>query len=187
MEQKTILVGVTGSIAAYKAVELVRLFQKHGLAVKVAMTPAACEFVKPLTFRSISGYPVAVSIFDEEVEWKAAHVALADEVRAIVVAPATADFISKLVHGGADDILASTILASRAPLLVAPAMHSAMWENAATQANIRVLRDRGATIVGPEEGELASGDRGIGRLAALGSIVGDTLTVLAASRDLEGK
>ncbi len=185
--KKTVLLGVTGSIAAYKAVELLRLLQKRGLTVKVAMTPAACEFVTPLTFQTLSGFPVASAIFDESVEWKAAHVSLADEANCIVVAPATADFIAKLAYGLADDILASTILASDAPLVIAPAMHAGMLDDAATQANLKTLADRGALIVEPEEGELASGDAGPGRLAALEKIVQAVAAETEATADLEGK
>ncbi|RJQ54148.1 MAG: bifunctional phosphopantothenoylcysteine decarboxylase/phosphopantothenate--cysteine ligase CoaBC [Actinobacteria bacterium] len=187
VRQQTILLGVTGSIAAYKAVELVRLLQKRGFTVKAALTPAAAEFVTPLTFRTITGHPVASSMFEEKVEWKAEHVALADEASCIVVAPATADFIAKLAYGIADDILAATILASRAPIVIAPAMHAGMWENEATRRNVTALTERGFVFVGPEDGELASGDSGPGRLAALEAIAEEAVLAAATSRELAGK
>lgn len=186
-ETKTVLLGVTGSIAAYKAVELARLLAKRGLQVKVAMTKAACEFVAPLTFSSITGNPVAADMFAEPSRRQAAHVSLADEADLILVAPATADTIAKLAYGIADEILFSTVLASDAPLVVAPAMHSEMYEDAATQGNLATLRGRGATIVEAETGELASGDVGPGRLADLGAIVEAVMVELGRVRDLEGR
>lgn len=186
-DEQIVLLGVTGSIAAYKAVELARLIQKQGVTVKVAMTEAATEFVTPLTFRTITGHPVATSMFAENVEWKAAHVALADEVEAILIAPATADVIAKLAHGIADDILLSTALACQKPLLVAPAMHSAMLENPATLANISMLRRRGVIFIDAESGELSSGDIGPGRLASPAAIVERLMAELRRVRDLEGR
>lgn len=183
--QATILLGVTGSIAAYKAVELARLLHTQKLSVKVAMSKAACEFVTPLTFRAITGNAVATSMFAPE-QWKAAHVSLADEADLIVVAPATANAIARLAFGIADEILYSTVLASHAPLIVAPAMHSAMYEHDATRKNLATLRRRGAVIVEAETGELASGDIGPGRLADLERIVSAVMTELQRRSDLEG-
>lgn len=182
-----ILLGVTGSIAAYKAVELARLFIKQGVGVKVVMTEAATEFVTPLTFRSITGTPVATDMFAEPEEWKAAHLSLADEADVILVAPATADAIAKIAHGVADELLFSTILASDAPLVVAPAMHAGMYEDATTQENLATLRARGAVVVESERGELASGDVGLGRLASLEKIVEAAMGELGRANDLEGR
>lgn len=186
-DQQTVLLGVTGSIAAYKAVELARLFIKRGVSVKTVMTEAAAEFVTPLTFRSITGNPVGIDMFEEPTEWKAAHVSLATEVDAILVAPATADAIAKLAEGVADELLFSTVLASKAPLVVAPAMHTEMYENAATQHNLETLRSRGAVVVEAESGQLASGDVGTGRLASLETIIEAVMDELGRARDLAGR
>ena len=169
---KRILLGVTGSIAAYKAAELVRLFVKNGDEVRVVMTPAACEFVSPLTFQTLSRNPVYVEEFNpvyvEEfkrpAEWRPEHISLADCDLA-VVAPATANTIAKLRYGLADNLLTSTLLATRAPIAIAPAMNDGMWENAVTRENIAALEKRGVKIVAPGYGELACGTSGLGRMA----------------------
>ena len=160
-----ILLGVTGSIAAYKAAELVRLFVKAGDDVTVVMTPAATEFVKPLTFQTLSRNQVFIDQFAAPAEWKPEHISLADSADAVVVAPATANTIAKMRCGIADNLLTSVLLATRAPIFVAPAMNDGMWANAATQENIAVLKDRGVTIVDPGDGELACGTCGKGRMA----------------------
>ncbi len=157
-----ILLGVTGSIAAYKACELVRLFVKGGDDVRVVMTSAACEFVTPLTFQTLSRNPVGVDQFALPAEWKPEHIAYAN-ADVVVVAPATANMIAKMAHGLADDLLSSTLLATRAPVFVAPAMNDGMWENPATQSNIAVLKSRGVTVIEPDSGELACGTEGRGR------------------------
>ena len=157
-----ILLGVTGSIAAYKACELVRLFVKGGDDVRVVMTSAACEFVTPLTFQTLSRNPVGVDQFALPAEWKPEHIAYAD-ADVVVVAPATANMITKMAHGLADDLLSSTLLATRAPVFVVPAMNDGMWENPATQSNIAVLKSRGVTVIEPDSGELACGTEGRGR------------------------
>ena len=167
---RNIVLGVTGSIAAYKAAELVRLFVANGDAVHVVMTPAACEFVRPLTFQTLSRNPVAVEAFAPPAEWKPGHVALAALADLVVVAPATANTIAKMAHGIADNLLLSTVLATRAPVAVAPAMNDGMWENAATRENVATLERRGVRIVSPREGELACGTRGAGRMAEPGDI-----------------
>jgi phosphopantothenoylcysteine decarboxylase/phosphopantothenate--cysteine ligase len=160
-----IVLGVTGSIAAYKACELVRLFAKGGDDVRVVMTAAAREFVAPLTFQTLSRNPVGIDQFALPAEWRPEHIAYA-EADAVVVAPATANTIAKMAHGIADDLLSSTLLATRAPVFVAPAMNDGMWDNPATQANIGTLKARGVRFVEPDSGELACGTLGKGRLAA---------------------
>jgi len=161
---KKILLGVTGSIAAYKAVELVRLFVKNGDDVTVLMTPAACEFVKPLTFQTLSRNPVFVDQFAPVASWKPEHVSLAEAADLVLVAPATANTIAKMRYGLADNLLTATLLATRAPIAVAPAMNTGMWENPVTQENIAALKARGVTVIEPEDGELACGVKGKGRM-----------------------
>ena len=161
---KRILLGVTGSIAAYKAVELVRLFIRNGDEVTVVMTPAACEFVKPLTFQTLSRNPVFVDQFAPIASWKPEHIALADSIDLALVAPATANTIAKMRYGLADNLLTATLLATRAPIVVAPAMNTGMWESPVAQENIAALRARGVTVIEPVDGELACGVKGKGRM-----------------------
>ena len=161
---RRILLGVTGSIAAYKAAELVRLFVKNGDEVRVVMTPAATRFVAPLTFQTLSRNPVYVEEFDRPVEWRPEHISLADCDLA-VVAPASANTLAKLRHGIADNLLTSTLLATRAPVAVAPAMNDGMWESPVTQENIAALGARGVKVLVPGTGELACGTVGLGRMA----------------------
>ncbi|HEV3235170.1 MAG TPA: bifunctional phosphopantothenoylcysteine decarboxylase/phosphopantothenate--cysteine ligase CoaBC [Candidatus Dormibacteraeota bacterium] len=176
---RRILVGVCGGIAAYKIAELVGLLVQAGAEVRVAMTPESTRFIAPLTFEALSGNPVASDLFGPQraqAEGGEAHIALSDWPEAIVLAPATANVIAKLAHGLADEIVSTTVLASNAPLVLAPAMHTRMWQQAATGANIETLRQRGVSFAGPVEGRLASGEVGIGRLA-------DSELVLRAIRD----
>ena len=161
---RKILLGVTGSIAAYKAVELVRLFVKNGDTVNVIMTPAACEFVKPLTFQTLSRNPVYVDQFAPPVSWKPEHISLAEAADLVVVAPATANIIAKMRYGLADDLLSSVLLATKAPIVVAPAMNTGMWESPVTQENIAALVKRGVKVIEPGDGELACGVKGKGRM-----------------------
>ena len=196
---RTVVVGVSGGIAAYKACELVRWLKTRGASVIVVMTPAAAEFVTPLTFQTLSGNPVVRELWGNQrpgfelppaaagrVGGKVEHVDVAEAAEAIVIAPATADLIARLVHGEAPDALTATALASRAPLVVCPAMDSEMWRHRATQENVATLRRRGATIVPPESGELASGLEGPGRLAALETIGAAVESALARRTSLEG-
>lgn len=161
---RKILLGVTGSIAAYKAAELVRLFVKNGDTVNVIMTPAACEFVRPLTFQTLSRNPVCVEQFAPIVSWKPEHISLAESADLVLVAPASANTIAKMRYGLADNLLTATVLATRAPVVVAPAMNTGMWESPVTQENIAALKARGVTVVEPADGELACGVKGKGRM-----------------------
>jgi phosphopantothenoylcysteine decarboxylase / phosphopantothenate---cysteine ligase len=187
-----VALGVSGGIAAYKAAELVRLFQERGLEVQVVMTTAAREFVSPLTFAALSGRKVITEVFSEtsaeaNLESAIEHIAVAQSIDALVIAPATADVLAKIAHGLADDFLTTLVLATTAPLVVAPAMNVNMWENAATQENLAVLRRRGVTIVEPEEGYLACGMVGAGRLASLESVVAAASAALGIGDDFKGE
>ena len=162
---RTIVLGVTGSIAAYKACELVRLFVKNGDDVHVIMTDHAREFVTPLTFRTLSRNPVESDMFEDPLDWKPEHISLAEAADVLVIAPATANIIAKMANGIADDLLSSVALATKAQIVVAPAMNTGMWENAATQANIAALKGRGVRFVEVGDGELACGTSGPGRMA----------------------
>ena len=160
-----VVLGITGSIAAYKACELVRLFVKRDDDVHVVMTEHARAFVTPLTFQTLSRNPVACDLFADPQEWKPEHISLASSADLVVVAPATANILAKMAHGIADDLLSSTLLATKAPVVVAPAMNDGMWANAATQANVAALVARGVRVVQPGTGELACGTSGAGRMA----------------------
>ena len=177
-----ILLGVTGSIAAYKACELTRLFVKDGHAVHVIMTQAATRFVAPLTFRTLSRNPVSVDMFDEPDEWIPGHISSAERGDVLVIAPCSANVIGKLAHGLADDMLTSTALATKAALVIAPAMNTGMWEHAATQANIVTLAARGATFVDAGTGDLACGTSGKGRMAEPKEIFEAVVRILAAKK-----
>lgn len=160
-----IILGVTGSIAAYKACELTRLLVKAGHEVHVIMTAAGTEFVTPLTFRTLSRNSVSVGLFDDPATWVPGHVSLAMLANLVVVAPCTANVMAKLACGVADDMLTSTCLATSAPILLAPAMNTGMWENAATKANLKTLLSRGIKVAEAGVGELACGTSGKGRMA----------------------
>jgi len=170
-KDKNIILGVTGSIAAYKACELAREFIKSGAEVYVVMTKNACEFVTPLTFQTLSKNPVMLSLFDQIDDWKPEHISLAERSDIFVVAPATANLIAKYACGIADDALTSELLAFTKKVVIAPAMNSAMYLHPTTQKNIELLKKRGVVIVEPEEGELACGTEGVGRLASLNKII----------------
>ena len=167
---RKIVLGVTGSIAAYKAAELVRLFVKNGDDVHVVMTPAACQFVTPLTFQTLSRNPVEVEQFAPPAHWMPEHISLADCADLVVIAPATANTIAKIRYGLADNLLTATVLATRAPVVIAPVMNTGMLENPVTQDNIAALRARGMKIVDPDSGELACGATGRGRMPEAGEI-----------------
>jgi phosphopantothenoylcysteine decarboxylase len=161
---KTVVLGVTGSIAAYKSAELASLLVKQGHDVFVVMTRDAVEFITPLTLQTLSKNPVSTSFFDEKENWRPGHIELADKADLLLIAPATAHVIAELAHGLASHPLAAIALATRAPILVAPAMNGKMWDHPATQANVQLLKERGVEFVGPEAGMLACGYEGTGRL-----------------------
>jgi phosphopantothenoylcysteine decarboxylase/phosphopantothenate--cysteine ligase len=178
---KRIVLGVTGGIAAYKAAELCRLFVKGGATVRVVMTDAATRFIAPLTLQTLSGAPVALDLFDAAQEAEIGHIRLADEADLVVIAPATADFIARMAAGMADDLLAAVVLATRAPVLLAPAMNVNMWTNPVTQANLTGLVQKGrVATVGPDRGALACGWIGAGRLIEPADIAAEAARVLAA-------
>jgi phosphopantothenoylcysteine decarboxylase len=163
---KNIVLGVTGSIAAHKAADLASLLTKNGGNVRVVMTADAQRFITPLPFKTLSRNPVMTDLYDEEEGWKPAHIKLADEADVLLIAPATANIIAKLAHGIADDALTCVALAlnANAKILIAPAMNGKMWLHPATQENVATLKKRGAQFIGPEEGMLSCGYEGIGRL-----------------------
>ena len=160
----TIVLGVTGSIAAYKSADLASKLVKRGHEVHVVMTASAARFITPLTLQTLSRNPVLSSVFDETENWRPGHIELADRAQLLLVAPATANSIASLAHGLANDALTEIALATLAPLLLAPAMNGKMWQHAATRANVELLQSRGAHFIGPEEGLLACGYEGQGRL-----------------------
>ncbi len=181
-----VVLGVTGGIAAYKACELLRLLQKGGAEVQVIMTRNACEFVNPLTFETLSGYPAVTDTFDRPERWSVEHVAMAKWADLFVIAPATANILAKMAAGIADDMLSTTVLATAAPVLVAPAMNTGMYINPATQANMNVLRNRGIHFADPASGYLACGDTGVGKLAPVEDIAARCFELLGRKQDLNG-
>jgi phosphopantothenoylcysteine decarboxylase/phosphopantothenate--cysteine ligase len=184
---KYVVLAVTGSIAVYKVIELARRMTQAGATVQVIMTPGATQFVQPLTFQALTYRPVEVEMFGTFDDRATGHVAMGQQADVVVIAPATAHTIARLANGFADDLIGTTVLASHAPLVIAPAMETHMWSNAATQANVDALRDRGALIVEPESGELASGVIGQGRLASLPLIEDAIQEALSTSTALAGK
>ena len=188
-----IALGITGGIAAYKSAELLRALQDRGVEVQVVMTRAAREFVTPLTFAALSGRKVISEIFgeaggaDPNVESAIEHIAVAQSIDSLVIAPATANVIAKMAHGLADDFLTTLCLATKAPVIVAPAMNVNMWENPATQENLEVLRRRGVRVVDPDAGYLACGMVGPGRLASVEAIAAAVFEALRLRDDLKGE
>ncbi len=188
-----IALGVTGGVAAYKAAELLRRLQQEKLDVQVMMTRAAREFVTPLTFAALSGQKVITEMFSADsstpanVESAIEHIAVAQRIDLLLVAPATADILAKFARGIADDFLTTLYLATRAPVVVAPAMNVNMWEHLATQENVAMLRARGVRVVEPDEGYLACGMTGAGRLAGTEAIVRAVCEVLGLRHDLDGQ
>ncbi|HTQ86879.1 MAG TPA: bifunctional phosphopantothenoylcysteine decarboxylase/phosphopantothenate--cysteine ligase CoaBC [Candidatus Solibacter sp.] len=192
-----VAVGVTGGVAAYKAAELVRALQQEGLEVEVVMTRAAREFITPLTFAALTGRKVITEMFGEEsggsgttpanVESAIEHIAVAQRIDALVIAPATADFLARMANGLADDFLSTLVLATKAHVIVAPSMNVNMWENAATQENLARLRARGVRVVDPGEGYLACGMTGAGRLAEVPEIARVVCETLGLKHDLAGE
>lgn len=185
LKGKHILIGVTGSIAAYKAAELISLLNKHGAETKVIMTRAATEFVTPLTFQSMSQNPVACDMFAKPVAWEIEHISLAKWADVLIIAPASANCIGKLAGGIADDMLTTVAMAFRGPLLIAPAMNTAMFESRAVTDNIETLKKRGVRFIEPSTGRLACGDTGQGKLAPVSDLL-DEIFYAASPKDLSG-
>ena len=187
LAEKRILLGVSGGIAAYKSVSLLRLLQKAGAEVRVVMTQAAQKFVQPLTFEALSHHRVYTDLFPASGDPDVVHVQLGKWADVILIAPATADFIGKLAHGLADDLLTCVLLATEAPVLIVPAMESQMWKHRAVQRNVRILRKRGCEMVAPGEGPLASGAQGIGRVAEPEEIAEAVNAMMGAAQSLNGR
>ena len=178
---KRILLGVSGSIAAFKAADLASRLTQNGISVTVAMTSDAREFITPLTLQVLSKNPVVTGIYDEKESWRPGHIALADEADLFLVAPATANIIAKFANGIADDVISAIYLATRAPVLIAPAMNGKMWDHPATRENVEKIQNRGAKLIGPEEGMLACGYEGIGRMWPVDGIVEAVGEILAGT------
>ena len=187
LDGRELILGVTGSIAAYKAVYLLRELTRRGAQVTVCLSEHAREFVGPLTFRTLSGRPVLSNLFDPQSDAAVEHVALAERAAAVVVAPATANLLAKAAHGLADDFLTTLLLAARCPMLIVPAMDGGMWQHPAVVANVATLRARGVTVLEPDAGALASGLSGRGRLPEVDAIVEALLDALVTVRDLAGE
>jgi len=183
---KTVVLGISGGIAAYKSADLVRRLKKLGGDVHVIMTQSACEFITPLTFRTLSGNPVITGMFDEPSAWDVAHVALAKKASCILVVPATANIIGKVASGIADDMLTTTIIAAHCPVIFAPAMNTGMYDNKIVQENISKLSSLGYKFIEPETGLLACNDIGKGRLAENEQIIESVLETVAYKNDLDG-
>lgn len=186
LKGREVVLGVTGGIAAYKAAEVVSRLRKQGANVHVIMTKSATEFVQPLTFETLSGNPVVTDTFDRRTPWEVEHISLAQRAEIFVIAPATANILAKMACGIADDMLSTTVLATKAPVLVAPAMNTGMWTADATQHNMQLLQERGVHVVGPDSGFLACGDTGSGRMSEPAEIVEAIETVLNPRLDMAG-
>ncbi|KKK91532.1 hypothetical protein LCGC14_2712000 [marine sediment metagenome] len=187
LTDKTVVLGITGSVAAYKAADIASKLTQAGARVEAVMTEAATKFITPLTLRSITGRAVVTDMFELASEFSIEHVALAEAADVVAIAPATANIIAKLAAGIADDMLTCTVLATKAPIILAPAMNVNMFNNLVTQDNLAKLKARGFTIVDPTYGRLASGKIGLGRLAETETIIGTIKQVLGKSGDLAGK
>ena len=185
-QPRKILLGVTGGIAAYKSPDLVRRLMDQGAEVQVVMSRGAQQFVTALTFQAVSGKPVRDDLWDESSEAAMGHIELARWADEIVIAPATADFIAKLAHGFAEDLLTTLCLATTAPITIAPAMNRQMWANPATQANVRILKERGVRVLGPASGEQACGEVGVGRMLEPTQIAAEVFTIRGGAGPLQG-
>ena len=184
---KKILLGVTGSIAAYKAIEILRKLKDRGFDLQVVLTKSATQFVTPFSFQVLSHHPVGVDLFHEEQAGTIDHIELAQRSDLLLIAPASANFIAKLAHGIADDLLSTVCLASKTPILIAPAMNNFMWEHPALQANLETIMRRGVQVIGPEAGYLACETIGKGRLAAIEKLVEEVVTTVSKQQVLSGK
>ncbi|OPJ56903.1 bifunctional phosphopantothenoylcysteine decarboxylase/phosphopantothenate--cysteine ligase CoaBC [Alkalithermobacter paradoxus] len=187
LKGKNIVIGITGGIAVYKSCDIVSRLKKLNANVNVIMTKSAAEFVAPLTFQSLSQNYVVVDMFEEPKTWDIEHISLAQKADLFLIAPATANIIGKIANGLADDMLSTTVMATKAPVLIAPAMNTNMYENIIVKSNIDKLRELGYKFVDPEEGRLACGDVGKGKLASPEVIVDSIVKILTTERDLEGK
>lgn len=185
--RKRLLLGVTGGVAAYKVAELARLLTQSGMNVQTVLTQAACRFVGAVTFQSLTGNPVYTDLWDANAAQNMAHINLSRDADLILVAPASADFIAKLAHGMADDLLTTLCLARDCPMMIAPAMNRQMWENPATQRNLSRLRQDGITIAGPASGEQACGEIGMGRMLEAAELTEAVQTAFRAATLLQGK
>lgn len=187
MNPKVVVLSITGSIAAFKACDIVSGLKKRGVDVYCILTKAGAEFITALSLESLSNHPVVTDMFNRETPWEIEHIALAKRADVFLVAPASANFIAKAANGIADDMLTTTILATRAPILVAPAMNTNMYLHPATKANMEVLQSRGCRFVEPSSGLLACGDVGLGKLASVEEIIEATMALLYPKEDLAGK
>jgi len=183
---KHVVMGVTGSIAAYKACDIVSGLRKKGVDVRVILTRAGSEIITPLALETISANPVVADMFDRRASWEVEHISLAKMADVFLIAPATANFLAKMANGIADDMLTTTVLATKAPVLIAPAMNTNMYLNAATQHNMQILEERGCRFISPATGHLACGDEGVGKLADVKDIINAVMEALEVKRDLEG-
>lgn len=174
---KTIILGISGGIAAYKCCDLVRILKKRGAHVHVVMTRAACEFVTPLTFQTLSENKAHTEMFETVEDYKIGHVSLAGRADAVLIAPATADIIAKIAHGICDEILTATVISTTAPVIVCPSMNGQMWNNPALQRNLNMLKEFGYRIIEPECGELACGAKGKGKLPPVKHIADELETL----------
>lgn len=186
LKNKTILLGVTGGIAAYKSASLASMLVKSGAEVRVIMTKHAVNFINPITFESLTGHKCITDTFDRNFEFKVEHVALAQKADVIMIAPATANVIAKLAYGLADDMLTTTVLASKAPKIIAPAMNTGMYENPVTQANLETLRKYGMEVITPAKGYLACGDIGAGKMPEPEILFNHILRCCACRKDMAG-
>ncbi|MFZ1851379.1 MAG: bifunctional phosphopantothenoylcysteine decarboxylase/phosphopantothenate--cysteine ligase CoaBC [Nitrosomonas sp.] len=187
IEKKRLLLGITGGIAAYKVAELAHSLSQNGVNIQTVMTRSACQFIAPLTFQSLTGNPVFTDLWGASGSCNMPHINLSREVDAILIAPASADFIAKLVHGMADDLLSTLCLARNCSLMIAPAMNRQMWENPATQRNVQILRDDGVRIIGPVSGIQACGETGMGRMVEAVELAQAITTLLSDNRLLDNK
>lgn len=177
-----LIVGVTGSVAAFKAAELVSLLTQKNFKVTVVLTEAAQRFIQPLTFQALSHQPVITDLFSTNKNWEADHIALAQRVSLVIIAPATANIIGKIAQGLADDFLTTLVISTTSPVLLCPAMNKQMYENRFVQENIQKLKRAGFYFLGPEKGHLACGDEGLGRLVEIKQIISEVLKILKLTK-----
>jgi phosphopantothenoylcysteine decarboxylase/phosphopantothenate--cysteine ligase len=188
MESKPLVaLGVTGCIGAYKSAEILRRLQDGGCVIQPVLTTAACNFITPLTLQTLAGRPAITGLFEDPQRWEVEHITLSDAIDVLLVAPATANILAKFAHGIADDFLSTLYLSVRCPVVVAPAMNEKMWRHPAVAGNVKILQERGVSLVGPGRGYLACGWEGEGRLAALEDIVDAALYALRAEKTLSGR